>query len=223
MAKNKLTKQEKLEALEILFDYFPDAQAELDHKNEFELLIAVILSAQCTDERVNIVTKDLFKRYPTPYEYLDTTVEEVESYIKSLGLYKAKAKNLIATGKILVEQFDGKVPSDRKSLESLPGVGRKTANVVMSVAFGIPAIAVDTHVHRTANRIGLVSTTNVLDTEKELMKLIPKDKWNKAHHVLIFYGRRISKAINPDIENDPIKHISLHCRGLYKDPKSKGK
>lgn len=223
MAKNKLTKKEKLEALEILFDYFPDAQAELDHKNEFELLIAVILSAQCTDERVNIVTKDLFKRYPTPYEYLDTTVEEVESYIKSLGLYKAKAKNIIATGKILVEQFDGKVPSDRKSLESLPGVGRKTANVVMSVAFGIPAIAVDTHVHRTANRIGLVSTTNVLDTEKELMKLIPKDKWNKAHHVLIFYGRRISKAINPDIENDPIKHISLHCRGLYKDPKSKGK
>lgn len=114
---------------------------------------------------------------------------------------------------ILVEKFDSKVPSNRKDLESLPGVGRKTANVVLSTAFGIPAIAVDTHVHRTANRIGLVDTTNVLDTEKELMKLIPKEKWTKAHHVLIFYGRRISTARNPNIEDDPIKHISLHCRG----------
>lgn len=222
MPTKKLTKKEKLEALDILFDYFPEAEAELDHKNEFELLIAVILSAQCTDERVNIVTKDLFKRYPTPFDYLDTDTKEVEGYIKSLGLYKAKAKNIMETSRIIANEFKGEVPSDRKTLESLPGVGRKTANVVLSVAFGIPAIAVDTHVHRTANRIGLVSTDNVLDTERELMKLIPKDKWNKAHHVLIFYGRRISKAINPDIENDPIKHISLHCRGLYKD-KSKGK
>lgn len=211
--KMKLTKKEKLEALDILFDYFPDAGPELNFSNEFELLVAVMLSAQTTDVRVNIVTKNLFKKYPTPASIVSADIEDIENEIKSIGLYRNKTKNLKKMAQILVEKFDSKVPSNRKDLESLPGVGRKTANVVLSTAFGIPAIAVDTHVHRTANRIGLVDTTNVLDTEKELMKLIPKEKWTKAHHVLIFYGRRISTARNPNIEDDPIKHISLHCRG----------
>lgn len=211
--KMKLTNKEKLEALDILFDYFPDAGPELNFSNEFELLVAVMLSAQTTDVRVNIVTKNLFKKYPTPASIVSADIEDIENEIKSIGLYRNKTKNLKKMAQILVEKFDSKVPSNRKDLESLPGVGRKTANVVLSTAFGIPAIAVDTHVHRTANRIGLVDTTNVLDTEKELMKLIPKEKWTKAHHVLIFYGRRISTARNPNIEDDPIKHISLHCRG----------
>lgn len=212
-----LTKEEKLEALRILYEYFPDAGPELNYSNEFELLCAVMLSAQTTDIRVNIVTKDLFKRFKTPYDYLDADIMEIENLIKSIGLYKNKAKNLKKISEILVDKFDGKVPNTREELESLPGVGRKTANVVLSVAFGIPAIAVDTHVHRTANRIGLVKSKNVWETEQQLMELIPEEDWFKAHHVLILYGRRISKARNPDCENDPIKDISLHCRGLIED------
>ncbi|MGY3776195.1 endonuclease III [Helcococcus sueciensis] len=212
-----LTKEEKLEALRILYEYFPDAGPELNYNNEFELLGAVMLSAQTTDVRVNIVTEELFKKFKTPYDYLDADIKEIEDLIKSIGLYKNKAKNLKKTAEILVEKFDGKVPNTREELESLPGVGRKTANVVLSVAFGIPAIAVDTHVHRTANRIGLVKSKNVWETEQQLMELIPKEDWFKAHHVLILYGRRISKARNPDCENDPIKHISLHCRGLLEE------
>jgi len=217
--KIKLTKKEKLQALDILFDYFPDAGPELNFSNEFELLVAVMLSAQTTDVRVNIVTENLFKKYPSPQSIVDADIKEIENEIKSIGLYRNKAKNLKKLAEILVEKFDSKVPANREDLESLPGVGRKTANVVLSTAFGIPAIAVDTHVHRTANRIGLVDTNNVVDTEKELMKLIPKEKWTKAHHVLIFYGRRISTARNPNIVDDPIKHISLHCRGLLEDKK----
>lgn len=212
-----LTKEEKLEALRILYEYFPDAGPELNYNNEFELLCAVMLSAQTTDVRVNIVTEELFKKFKTPYDYLDADIKEIEELIKSIGLYKNKAKNLKKTAEILVGNFDGKVPNTREELESLPGVGRKTANVVLSVAFGIPAIAVDTHVHRTANRIGLVKSKNVWETEQQLMELIPKEDWFKAHHVLILYGRRISKARNPDCENDPIKHISLHCRGLLEE------
>lgn len=217
--KNKLSKKEKLEALQILYDYFPEAKAELDFTNEFELLIAVMLSAQTTDKRVNIVTKDLFNKYKNPEDYVNADIREIENQIKSIGLYKSKAKNLKKMCELLISNFKGKVPQTRDELMSLPGVGRKTANVVMSVAFGIPAIAVDTHVHRTANRIGLVNSDNVQDTEKQLMELIPKKDWSKAHHVLIFYGRRISKSRNPDCENDPIKHISLHCRKMLNNQK----
>ncbi|MFM1580985.1 endonuclease III [Helcococcus bovis] len=217
--KNKLSKKEKLEALQILYDYFPEAKAELDFTNEFELLIAVMLSAQTTDKRVNIVTKDLFNKYKNPKDYINADIREIENQIKSIGLYKSKAKNLKKMCELLISNFKGKVPQTRDELMSLPGVGRKTANVVLSVAFGIPAIAVDTHVHRTANRIGLVNSDNVQDTEKQLMELIPKKDWSKAHHVLIFYGRRISKSRNPDCENDPIKHISLHCRKMLNNQK----
>lgn len=212
--KIKLTKKEKLEALNILFEYFSDAGPELNFKNEFELLVAVMLSAQTTDVRVNIVTETLFKKYPTPESIVAADLKDIENEIKTIGLYRNKAKNLKRLCEILVEKHNSIVPANREDLEALPGVGRKTANVVLSTAFDIPAIAVDTHVHRTANRIGLVDTNNVVDTEKELMKLIPKEMWTKAHHVLIFYGRRISTARNPNIEDDPIKHISLHCRGL---------
>ncbi len=212
--KNKLTKKEKLEALDILFDYFPDAKAELNHSNPFELLVAVMLSAQCTDKRVNIVTEKLFKKYKTPSDYVKAGLKEIENDIKSLGLYKMKSKHLLLTCEKLIKDFDSKVPNNIKDLMSLSGVGKKTANVVVSVAFGIPAIAVDTHVHRTANRIGLVNSKTVEETEKQLEQLIPRERWTRAHHTLIFYGRYISTARNPDIENDPIKHISLHCRSL---------
>lgn len=217
--KIKLTKEEKLEALDILYKYFPEAKAELDFSNTFELLCAVMLSAQTTDVRVNMVTKELFKKYKSPYDYINADIKDIEKIIKSIGIYKNKAKNLINMSKELVEKYDGKVPSTREELMSLPGVGRKTANVVLSVGFNIPAIAVDTHVHRCANRIGLVDSKNVLETEEQLMKLIPREDWSKAHHTLIFYGRRISTARNPDCENDPIKHISLYCRGLLDSSK----
>lgn len=217
--KAKLTNEEKFEALRILFEYFPDARPELDYKNEFELVCAVLLSAQTTDVQVNKVTPKLFEKYPTPYDYIDADEKDIQDKIKSIGLYRNKAANLKKMAIMLVENYDGKVPDTREELVKLPGVGRKTANVVLSVAFDKPAIAVDTHVHRTANRIGLVDTKNVMETETELMKLLPEDMWFKTHHVLIFYGRRISKAKNPDIENDPIKHISLHCRGLLSEDK----
>lgn len=217
--KIELSKEEKLQALQILYDYFPDAKPELDYRNEFELLCAVLLSAQTTDVQVNKVTPMLFEKYPNPQAYVGTDIKEIEQIIKSIGLYKNKAKNLKNMALMLIDKYDGRVPNTREDLVQLPGVGRKTANVVLSVAFGVPAIAVDTHVHRTANRIGLVDTTNVKDTEKQLMELIPEEDWFKTHHVLIFYGRRISTAKNPDIENDPIKHISLHCRGLLDSSK----
>src|SRR5574344_742638 len=218
--KARLSKEEKLEAMRILFDYFPDAGPALDFTNNFELLCAVLLSAQTTDRQVNKVTPKLFEKYPTPAAYSNADIKDIEKVIKSIGLYRTKAKNLKAMATMLVEDFDGKVPDNMKDLIKLPGVGRKTANVVLSTAFDVPAIAVDTHVHRCANRIGLVDNTNVEDTEKELMKILPREMWTKAHHVLIFYGRRISTARNPDCENDPIKHISLHCRGLL-DPSKK--
>lgn len=194
-----MTKQEFVnETLSLLEQAYPDAGPELEFRNPFELLIATILSAQCTDKQVNKCTKHLFKDHPSPESIACMTVDELSTYIRSCGFYNTKAKNIIATCKILTEQYDGEVPSEREKLEALPGVGRKTASVVLSNAFDIPAIAVDTHVFRVSNRIGIVKAKNVEQTEIQLMECIPKEKWSIAHHYLIFHGRRVCYARNPD-------------------------
>lgn len=184
--------------LETLDQMFPNATVELDHKNHFELLIAVVLSAQTTDVAVNKVTPALFTKYPTPYELAKANEKDIENYIKTIGLYRNKAKNIKALSNQLVELFDGEVPSTREDLESLPGVGRKTANVVLSNAFHVPALAVDTHVARVSQRLGFAKFgDSVLTIENKLMKKIPKDKWQQAHHQFIFFGRYHCLARNP--------------------------
>ncbi|MFY9377324.1 MAG: endonuclease III [Peptococcia bacterium] len=169
----------------------------LTYRNPFELLIAVILSAQSTDQQVNKVTEPLFARYPTPEAIAELTEEELTMEIKGVGLFRNKAKNILATAKILVEQYDSQVPQDRESLLTLPGVGRKTANVVLANAFGIPAFGVDTHVLRVSNRLGLAEGNNPLRVEEQLTRLLPQDKWAEAHHWLIWHGREVCQARKP--------------------------
>src|SRR5690606_3520654 len=166
---------------------FPDAHCELVHSNPFELLIAVVLSAQCTDALVNKVTKNLFKKYKSPEDYLNVPLEELEQDIRSIGLYRMKAKNIQKLCHKLIYEYGGEIPKDRDELMKIPGVGRKTANVVVSVAFNIPAIAVDTPVERVSKRLGICRwKDSVLEVEETLMKKIPKERWSKAHHQLIF-------------------------------------
>lgn len=189
-AKQLLNKAETTKVIEAMGKIFPDAKAELDHKNAFELLIAVILSAQTTDIGVNKATPKLFEAYPTPELMMEAELEDLEDKIKTIGLYRNKAKFIKNTATMLVEKFDGEVPSNRKDLESLSGVGRKTANVVLSVAFNEPAIAVDTHVERVSKRLNIVDeNATVIQVEKTLMEKIPKELWSVAHHRLIFFGR----------------------------------
>lgn len=183
--------------LDSLEKMYPDARCELDYTTPFELLIATILSAQCTDARVNIVTAEMFKKYNTAEDFNDLPVETIEREIKTCGLYKAKAKNIKEASKAIVEDYSGEVPSTMEELIKLPGVGRKTADVVLSNAYGVPAIAVDTHVFRVANRIGLVDEKTPEKTEFALMDTIPKRRWSRTHHLLIFHGRKICKARNP--------------------------
>ncbi len=191
--------------LEVLELMFPDAHVELNHQNNFELLIAVVLSAQTTDIGVNKITPALFKVYPTPYELMHAELKDIEDQIKTIGLYRNKAKNIILLSKQLVEKYEGIVPSDRESLESLAGVGRKTANVVLSNAFGIPALAVDTHVARVSIRLGLAHPDDsVLEIEHQLMRKLPREKWQKAHHQFIFFGRYHCLAKNPKCNNCPL-------------------
>lgn len=180
-----------------LAEQHPDAKPELDFGNPYELLIATILSAQCTDKQVNKCTPALFAAYPTPSALAEAEPLDIEPFIRSCGFYHNKAINIVSACRGIVERFGGEVPSDREGLESLPGVGRKTASVVLSNAFDVPAIAVDTHVFRVSNRIGLVEAKNVENTEKQLMERIPKDKWSITHHWLIFHGRRVCSARNP--------------------------
>lgn len=185
-----LTKEETTKVIEAMGKIFPEAKAELDHKNAFELLIAVILSAQTTDVGVNKVTPGLFEVYPTPEKMMNADLKDLEEKLKTIGLFRNKAKFIKRTAKKLVEDFESAVPSNRKDLESLPGVGRKTANVVMSVAFEEPAIAVDTHVNRVSKRLGIVNEdATIIQVEKTLMEKLPEDLWSVAHHRLIFFGR----------------------------------
>lgn len=200
--------------LELLEQHYTDAVTALDFANPFELLIATMLAAQCTDRQVNKVTEGLFQEYPGPREMAALTPEEMGQKIHSCGFYRTKSKNIIQTCKILMEQYGGQVPDNMESLTSLPGVGRKTANVVLSNAFGKDAIAVDTHVFRVSNRLGLADADNVLDTEKQLMENIPKKKWSRAHHWLIYHGRRICKARKPDCENCFLQSLCKYRRNL---------
>lgn len=196
--------------LDTLEAMFPHAQVELNHKNHFELLVAVVLSAQTTDVSVNKITPTLFKRYPSPKALSKANVKDVESFIKSIGLYHNKAKHIIALSKELISKHQGIVPHTREDLEKLPGVGRKTANVVLSNAFNIPAIAVDTHVARVSIRLGLAkSNDNVVEIEKKLMKKFPKDRWQKAHHQMIFFGRYHCLAKNPKCDSCPLYDVCL--------------
>lgn len=213
MKKDMLKKKEIKIIIDLLLELYPDAKAELDFTNPFELLVATILSAQCTDVQVNKTTAILFKEYRTPEDFLTLTEEELGRKIYSCGFYKNKSKNILESSRILLEEYDGQVPETIEELMLLPGVGRKTANVVVSNAFGVPAIAVDTHVFRVSNRIGLADSKNVEDTERDLMKNIDRNMWTKAHHLLIFHGRRICKARNPLCEECP---VSDYCK-FYKN------
>ncbi len=204
-------KQAKI-IIDKLSGVFTDKPA-LEFTTPYELLIAVILSAQCTDERVNKVTKELFKQYNTPEKMLTLTVEGLEKYIFSCGLYHSKATNILKTSFDIVDKFGGQVPDNLADLQSLAGVGRKTANVVYSVAFKGQAIAVDTHVFRVANRVGLASAKDVFNTEKQLMKILDKSDWSRSHHYLIYLGRSFCKAGKPDCVNCPIEK---ECAKLIK-------
>lgn len=207
-----LSKEDIKIVIDKLLERFPDAKAELDHTNPFELLVATILSAQCTDVQVNKTTKPLFEELKTPEDYLKLSEEELGKRIRSCGFYKTKSKNILATCKLLIENFKGEVPGTLEELITLPGVGRKTANVVLSNIFDTPAIAVDTHVFRVSNRIGLADSNNVLDTEMQLMENIEKDMWSKAHHLIIFHGRRICKARKPLCEECPVNNYCYYYK-----------
>ncbi len=205
-----LTKKEIRFCLDEMGKMFPNAHCELNHSNPFELLIAVVLSAQCTDALVNKVTKSLFEKYKRPEDYLKVSLDELQQDIRSIGLYRNKAKNIQKLCQIIIEKYDGQVPSDRDTLMQLPGVGRKTANVVVSVAFGIPAIAVDTHVERVSKRLAICRwKDSVLEVEKTLMKKVPMDEWSITHHRMIFFGRYHCKAQSPKCLECPL--LSL-CR-----------
>lgn len=220
MAKGLLTKKDLRTALDLLAETYPDAGPELRFRDPFQLLIAVVLSAQTTDKRVNTVTPALFEACPTAREMAEADETMLQELIRSIGMYRTKAANIKKLSRVLVEKYDGQVPDQQALLEELPGVGRKTANVVMSVAFGQQRIAVDTHVFRVSNMIGLVREKNVLDTEKALMKRIPESEWTDTHHRLIFHGRRLCIARRPDCEHCPLDGI---CKKNDKENDSKGR
>ena len=185
----------------------PHPQTELEYSTPFELLVAVILSAQATDKSVNLATRKLFKAANTPQGILALGVEGLCEYVRSIGLYQGKARNIVATCRILLEQHGSRVPEDRASLEALPGVGRKTANVILNTAFGHPTLAVDTHVFRVANRTGLAPGKTVREVEDRLLRVVPQEFLRDAHHWLILHGRYTCKARNPDCPTCPIADL----------------
>lgn len=216
-----LTVKQIRHCLDTMGEMFPDAHCELVHSNPFELVIAVSLSAQCTDALVNKVTKDLFQKYKTPEDYLSVSLEELQNDIRSIGLYRNKAKNIQKLCHLLIDEYGGEVPRDRDELTNLPGVGRKTANVVVSVAFGVPAIAVDTHVERVSKRLGFCRwKDSVLEVEKALMKKVPMEEWSVTHHRMIFFGRYHCKAQRPQCEVCPLLEL---CREGKKRMKERNK
>lgn len=205
-----LNKQQIRFCLDEMGRMFPDAHCELVHENPFELVIAVALSAQCTDVLVNKVTAKLFNKYKTPEDYLAVPLSELENDIRSIGLFRNKAKNIQKLCRMLLDEYEGMVPEERDELIKLPGVGRKTANVVVSVAFGEPAIAVDTHVERVSKRLAFCRwKDNVMEVERALMRKVPKDEWSVTHHRMIFFGRYHCKAQNPQCSICPLNDV---CR-----------
>lgn len=204
--------QTVMEVLGELEKLYPQAGAELNFTNPFETVIATVLAAQCTDKRVNIVTAKLFPQYPDAKAMAQLTPEELEPMIQECGLFHTKARNIVELCRILVAKYDGRVPDTMEELVQLPGVGRKTANVVLANAFGKPAFAVDTHVFRVSNRIGLAHANNVEQTERQLMEAVPRDRWSHTHHLLIWHGRRCCTARKPACERCPI----VQCEYLNK-------
>lgn len=206
--------------MRLMYEMFPDAHGELQHKNPFELLIAVILSAQATDISVNKVTPTLFTAFPDPVLLANASVDEIISKIKTIGLYRKKAKNIKACAQQLIDRFSGEVPRTREELVSLPGVGRKTANVVLGDVFGIPSIAVDTHVERVSKRLRICKqNASVLEVEQVLMKKILEEMWVKSHHTLIFFGRYHCTARNPKCEVCPLLEICAEGQKRMKTKK----
>lgn len=207
-------KEKYAKVLDYFANHMPDAKTELNYKSPYELIVAVILSAQCTDKRVNIITPPFFKQFPTLEALANADINLIYEHIKTCSYPNNKAKSLLGMAKKVCEEYNGEIPNSIEELQKLPGVGRKTANVVASVVFNIPAIAVDTHVFRVSNRIGLVKkSTTPLETEKQLNKHIPKELWSVAHHWLILHGRYVCKAQKPDCKNCG---ISEFC-DYYKD------
>jgi len=214
MKKKRIIRDDQIkEVLDILEAMHPEAMCALDHGSEFELLTAVVLSAQTTDVSVNKVTPALFARYPSPEALAAADQSDVIGIIKTIGLYKTKSANIIKLAQKLTSDFGGRVPDTFEELVSLPGVGRKTANVVLAEAFGKPAIAVDTHVFRVANRIGLTDEKDVNATEDSLKERLPESMWIRAHHLLIFHGRKVCHARRPDCENCGLREICLNNGG----------
>lgn len=209
-----MTKTERAaHVLKRLQELYPDPPIPLDHKNPYTLLVAVLLSAQCTDERVNKVTPLLFERADNPTDMAELTVEEIREIIRPCGLSPMKSKGIAGLSRILLDQHGGEVPGDMAALEALPGVGHKTASVVMAQAFGVPAFPVDTHIHRLAQRWGLTSGKNVVQTERDLKRLFPETSWNDLHLQIIYYGREHCSARGCD------GTVCEICRRLYPDRK----
>ncbi|MBF8807991.1 MAG: endonuclease III [Enterococcus lacertideformus] len=212
-----LSKLKTMEAIEKMFEMFPEAHGELQHQNSYELLTAVILSAQATDVSVNKATPELFKAFPTPEMLAKASIDEIIPKIKTIGLYRNKAKNIKACAQQLIERFNGQVPQTREELVSLPGVVRKTANVVLGDAFGIPAIAVDTHIERVTKRLRICKlNASVLEVEETLMRKVPKELWVKTHHTLIFFGRYHCTARSPRCEVCPLLEMCQEGKSRMK-------
>jgi len=190
--------------LQMLEEFYPETPVPLDHETPFQLLIAVLMSAQTTDKKVNQVTPELFRQGPDSESMAKLTPEEIQGIIREVGLAPTKARNISKLSQILVESYDGEIPNTFEGLESLPGVGHKTAGVVMAQAFGVPAFPIDTHIHRLAARWGLSNGTNVVKTEKDLKAIFPKESWNKLHLQIIFFGREYCPARNHDLTKCPI-------------------
>ena len=190
--------------LKILSETYPEAKCALKFGSPYELLVATMLSAQCTDVRVNKVTSELYKEFNTPEKMVSLTEEELGEKIKSCGFFRNKSKHILEASRTIMEKYQGQVPDTMEKLITLPGVGRKTADVVLSNAFGVPAIAVDTHVFRVSNRLGIARGNTPHKVEMELMKNIPKDMWSYSHHYLIWHGRQICKSRKPDCEHCPV-------------------
>lgn len=197
---------------------FPNAVCELEYTSPYTLLVAVILSAQCTDKRVNLVTPSVFAKYPTVQDMAKAQQEELEVLIRSCGFFRNKSKNIISACKDIVDRFGGQVPNNLNDLMSLNGVGRKTANVMLSTIFDSPAIAVDTHVFRVANRIGLTTAKTPIQSENQLMRIIPKNLWSNSHQMLVYLGRYICKARKPNCDECKLKQ---YCKG-YTNAKDNG-
>ncbi|MBX8992488.1 MULTISPECIES: endonuclease III [Staphylococcus] len=200
-----VSNKKALQMIDVISDMFPDAECELKHDNPFQLTIAVLLSAQTTDNSVNKVTAKLFQKYHTAEDFLQVPQEELENDIRTIGLYRNKAKNIQKLCRSLLDKFNGEIPRTHKELESLAGVGRKTANVVMSVAFDEPSLAVDTHVERVSKRLGICRwKDNVRQVEEKLCKVVPRERWNRTHHQLIFFGRYHCLARSPKCDVCPL-------------------